>query len=661
MKQNNAVTNIIYRLTGKKSVNSTTGSVQLDYTEKDLEFIYKTQPQGGLSFKNEFATRFGDSYSACIHVIDRPSVFVDFWIEQLSIQDNTIVIVDYYTPNKEYKKKLSDSISELQSRAKKATKQSEADDYMVDAEESRVWYQNMSKNNEKIKEVHMRIFVYAESIEKLEEECNEVLSMLDSKQFQGTVLLEENDEEYQSMFLPITEQEKLPSRRTGLPIPSEIMGLGFAHHQTALDDPRGKYYGKSFAGGSVYLDIFAVTARRTYYNIFLSGDLGMGKSTTLKNMLDDRAMRNDLIRVFGTTHEFNSLVESYNGIIINLDGSDGITNMYQIFGNSLNDDGTVNVQKSFSSHIDNSGVKYRLVDEDADSYTTDVYKIALEEFYQSIDMHPDVTEKDITAFDNTEYPILEDVYQYMAKRYETETDQLQKNAFNKIKITLKKLLNLRYLFNGHTTYRNVSHEQVVVYNTGSLSSYSSEIQDLQIFNSLTQAYKDCMNLGLPEYKNYNEKIKYMPKEQALEEARHWVMVVDECHNYINMERAYANNFFVNLMRESRKVFGGIWLATQRIDALYPDAQNLQEKSMVKAVNDMKQILSLCQYKFLLKHSAQALSIIKKQFGNTLSDTEYQWLPEFEKGQALLVIEGDDNILMNIEIPEAELLLFEGGA
>ena len=43
-----------------------------------------------------------------------------------------------------------------------------------------------------------------------------------------------------------------------------------------------------------------------------------------------------------------------------------------------------------------------------------------------------------------------------------------------------------------------------------------------------------------------------------------LVVVDECHNILNIEKAYAAKWFVTLMSEARKYFTGIALATQQV-------------------------------------------------------------------------------------------------
>ena len=146
-----------------------------------------------------------------------------------------------------------------------------------------------------------------------------------------------------------------------------------------------------------------------------------------------------------------------------------------------------------------------------------------------------------------------------------------------------------------------------------------------------------------------------------------LIVVDECHNILNIEKAYAAKWFVTLMSEARKYFTGIALATQRVQRMFPNADNAQDKDTVEAANKLKEIFGLTQYKILLKQDSTSISFLKSIFGNTFTETEYNLIPTFETSkevggsQGILSISGDQNIQMTFQVTEEELALFNGGA
>ena len=60
--------------------------------DEDVQFIYDTQPQGGISFKDDFFNRFGDGYRATIHIFETPTIMTEFWLMDLTSLDNVIVM-----------------------------------------------------------------------------------------------------------------------------------------------------------------------------------------------------------------------------------------------------------------------------------------------------------------------------------------------------------------------------------------------------------------------------------------------------------------------------------------------------------------------------------------------------------------------------------------
>lgn len=632
--------------------------------ERDIDFVLATQPKGGVTFKDEFCVRYGKSYTATLTIIDRPQTFNPFWLTTLTDFLNSTVFVDTLTPpdSDNVKTKVSKSVSELTGQMNRASNQTQYDSLYTDREELRWLYNDIEKNGEQMKYASIRIVLQAYSKEELEKQVNEIGEKLNKVNYEGQVFLEENDEAYQSMFIPMNEIMKLPSKRKGLLLPASVLGKGFAHDETSLSDRRGSFLGRTFSGGLMYFDSFAKTLTRMSYSAFISGESGAGKSTTLKKMTFDRAIKSDMIRIIGLTKEFVSLVNYFDGTIINLDGSDGIVNMLQVFGNVVNDDGTINVRQSFSTFLSDFGIKYQMADPTVSSNTKKVLVTLLQDFYTELGLFGPNAKVPVTSLAENQYPILSDFRKYLIKRKETEKDELTSLAISEIMPTFNNLIDTYgHMFDGHTNFKNVSDVQMVLYNTAGVMKLDSSIRNLCIFNTLNQINSDCSKLGTQEFMKYNQRIKTMDVEDALDLVRHFLIIVDECHNYLNLETVFAATFFANLLAECRKLFGGVWFATQKLETMFPNADNLADGGMVKAANELSRIYSLCAYKVLLRHSDESLRVLRKIFSQTLTDTELSLLPAFSRGQGILSITGDQNILMQIEISDFEDQLFEGGA
>lgn len=114
-----------------------------------------------------------------------------------------------------------------------------------------------------------------------------------------------------------------------------------------------------------------------------------------------------------------------------------------------------------------------------------------------------------------------------------------------------------------------------------ISQLGSEIFDSQLFIALNHIMGNITRIGKRE-KGYFDR-----NEKDWWDIIRCLVVVDECHNILNIEKAYAAKWFVTLMSEARKYFTGIALATQRVQRMFPNADNAQDKDTVEAANKLK--------------------------------------------------------------------------
>ena len=120
-------------------------------------------------------------------------------------------------------------------------------------------------------------------------------------------------------------------------------------------------------------------------------------------------------------------------------------------------------------------------------------------------------------------------------------------------------------------------------------------------------------------------------------------MIDESHKTINANKPHAVDQVSVFAREARKFFGGIYLASQT------------------AVDKIKVLFDLSQYKFVLNQDGNAIDTIDRVFGHTFTSSELNDIPKLSKGQTILSIQGTRNIAFNIDCTDEELELFRGGA
>lgn len=628
-------------------------------TQEELKFVKDTQPAGGVSFRDEVFVRKGNGYEACIHVFRFPNQYSTFWLLKVTNLEDTIVTVDTMTDtDTNYVDQIKHSTDEMGHRIREANHQTDADLASLEFDNLRNLGVDVAQNGEVIKRVHIRIFIHKATKEELEKRINEIVKDLDSDGYKSMVFLGEHKEEWQSLFLDYKTQVFLRTHRVGNERPAEVMGLGFAHDIKSLRDPTGAFYGTTRSGGTVYWDMFHKTMKRLYYNAFITGDMGSGKSTLIKKILRDNSSKGNFIRGFDKAGEFLSVVQEQNGKIINLDGTGGRINLMQVFPTVTkagDDNLEIDEEGSFRQHVSKLNMVYRVLNKDAKSSDLSQYDDLVYGFYQYKELWGS-GQTHITDLLPEDYPTLSEFVRYCAKRYEEEKDPRFKGRIGDIAQTLKVLIyNFRAIFEGKTTIPDMSNEQIVFYDINTLSQMDDRIFDIQVYNALTQIWGDAMLVGR------REKSAFEMKSKNWWDIIRFLILVDECHNILNIDKAYAADYFVTLESELRKFFGGIVFATQRLERMFPKASGVSDPRMVKAANKLAEIFGLTQYKVVMKMDQTSMELIRGLFKEQITESEYRMIPTFNQGDCLLSISGDQNIIFHVEVTDEELALFKGGA
>ena len=621
---------------------------------QDKSLIAKIQPQGGITFNDEKLIKTGDGYEIILHIYRYPKYIDKFWLTKIVNIDNVVVTIDIETKDpQKVKQNINSSMSEQRTRiiyAKDMQERIEAEDELTDLEKL---YNEVSRMNQIMKLIHIRLFVSGRTIAEVENNAKEIMNYLESNGYKSAVFLNECQHEWQSMFYPISvsnaEAAKLYARN-GQPCTSSALAGGDPFHFTSLNDDHGSLYGTSTAngGGKILLDLFHKDNQRTSYNGIIIGKMGSGKSTLLKKMLMDRAVRGDYIRGYDPSGEFRYLVEELGGSIISLDGTDGILNMMQIMMSAEID------SVSYVQHISKLNTIYKFLVPDASQPELLWFEKMVRKLYMKFGIIPEdeqIANLVLTNLPAEKYPILSDLMEII--REEKSLHDISDEAYSyifKIELVIENLItNYGYIFNGHTSIEDIFSDQIVFFDIKNLAGMKSEIFDAQLFSSLSLCWDNCIKVGRPMKELYdNHKI-------AWEDIRRFMVMIDESHKTINANKPHAVDQVSVFAREARKFFGGIYLSSQSIRDFVPDG------SSSTAVDKIKVLFDLSQYKFVLNQDSNAIDIIDRVFGHTFTSSELNDIPKLSKGQIILSIQGTRNIAFNIDCTEQELELFRGGA
>lgn len=632
----------------------------------DPYLLEQIQPSGGITFQDTRYVETGTGYETCIHVYDFPQKLDDFWMAKVCNINNTVVTVDISTDNvMEVQKNINRSMKEQQYRYMEAQNFQEKYDAKQRFQEMERLYEEISSLGEVIKLLHIRIFVADHSYRRLEEKIKNILAKLESNGFRAAIFLNESKTEWESMYRPYKEQQSEDLFFIyGQPLTSNALAAGNPFHFSSLQDPCGDFLGKTPCGGNVLFDEFHKSKTRRFYNSLAVGTMGSGKSTLLKKRFLTNAIKGNYVRTFDISGEFTTLTKTLGGKVLKLDGTNGILNPLEVLKAEEGE------EISFTRHISKVSTIYKFLTEgSADTEEVIEFEELLRELYKTFGMElvGGKVKSQVTGLPANRYPTFSDLLAYIegkmediqtrSKDYEAVELDLVKHRMaimDKIRRVLSNITNTYgSLFDGHTSIDNILDEQIVTFDLSTIKEMKPSVFDAQIFNMISLCWDNCVTNG----KLMMERLRKAKGEEGAldpEQVTKFLMIIDESHRWINTKKRHALESISIYLREARKFFGGIMLASQSIRDYVPEGSGAEE------IDDLKKIFELTQYKFIFHQEADTLPLLDKVFENTLTQSQRNKIPKLEIGENILCIASDRNLEFKVHLTKEEDRIFEGG-
>ena len=622
-------------------------------------FVADVAPIGGISFEHERFIRTGTGYEACLYVYSYPKIVAAHWLTLLTGIEDTICVLDIGSTNKTLiKKNLRQSLDEQQTRYRTARSDGDAIDAQQQYAELEEMYQEVSSYGNVMKSLLARIYVSGKTMYEVDRKISEIISDLEGSGFQCAVGLSETKSEWRNTLLPYEQQKKTIYRKEGQPILSKAIAGGNPFHFSSLNDPNGMYFGVTQTGGAILFDLFRKTKIRMSYDFVAIGKKGSGKSTTLKKLMLDRAISGDMVRVFDVTGEFARITKILGGQIISLDGqTDSIINILQILPDE-------NPHVAYNKHVSKVSVIWRyLKGGEVNDNELLMLKLVLRLLYLQFGFCNEEGQliRDLEQVQPEEFPILSDMSQLVQSMineydlYEEEIRELGKIRKHHIPILEDIELKLNdlcmtygRLFDGHTTVRNFYNEKVVCFNMKNLAAMEESIYDAQLYNALSVCWDNCVMIGS------EMKEQYQNKTIDEKDIMHSLILIDEAHKTINANKPAGVDAVVTIIREARKYFAAIGLASQSIRDFVPDHVGQE------AVGKMRTLFELTTYKFVMNQDSNVMEKLRDVFQNSFSERELERIPTLGEGECFFSISGDRNLEASIYASDEELAFFDGG-
>lgn len=638
----------------------------------DLDWISNIQTEGGL-VPDDDRILTGSGPFSILTITKYQSHPKLMWLMEFSHQNNCIMLMDVGTnePDKVISR-INRSINELQDQTRNGRFVTDQDRAATEERELREYAASLSGEGEISKSILTRLIVFEPTQEELERHVSEIKRDLRSNGYHAIVRFFVQNDQFKTLNEPLTEQLNTFNNR-GIDtmhdiqdIRSRVLGGGANMSAQQLVDPHGIMLGSTSTGGAFIFDQFKSTAQRTHFNYMVLGSMGAGKSTLLKMIEEGSFARNMYIRAIDKTGEYNDLFRAQGGTIISLDGKKGhMLNPLQVLPTVVIDDehkDRVDEAQSFHQHLTKVRILVKMISNDTlNEYELNEFTNLLRVFYIKLGLLPPDWSKHpqkikITTFPASAYPTFSE-FDAFIKQLITP-DFLERNNISADKqIQYEHILNIvdnivsenGDIFDGHTDIGNLSDEKILLFDMKNLSGSSESVQKAQIYMALSMIWSQALIVGRHE-NHLIDQGKLDP------ENRHFFNVfVDECHNIINPNNLEGARYVTNFQRETRKFGAGIGFATQSPEEMAPDSA---EKA---AISILKEVFEFTEYKFLMKMDPSQIKKIRNLMGETLTSTDYDKLPQLERGETIVTISGSkERYNVTLEPTERQLKLFKGG-
>lgn len=581
--------------------------------------------------------------------MDIPEEVGEFWLNEMTDFNNIITSIDIINYDKAKAiQSLKKSLDEQQSRivnAKNEGQRLTAQKIKADLEATFI---NLQEGTDVLKEVFIRIYVKAKTLNQLNKKISDIKEKLHGYQYSSIIAPNEQFFEWQNLYLPNRNSNVGLYKRDGKAMFTTVLAAGNPFNFSDFKDEKGTYYGLTFAGsrGVVLLDIFNSDEKRTSYNHVIIGKSGSGKSTFLKKILLDRAMRGDNVCIFDVMGEFSEIVEGLNGKVIDVNSSSvNRINTLEIFKTSDN------IETIFAQHFSKIEIIYSLLVPDSTIFEKNLLTDTIKEVYKNkgILKNSDVLEftKPLTEFNSKDFPIFSDLISIIDKKIDEAKDK--KYLYDTVRTYKKIQMGLRTLteeygsvFNGITSIENFENEKILSFNLNNIKEMKDEIMSAVLFNFLLLAWGRINVIG-NKMKNLYEK-----KQIDEDDIEHSLLIIDEAHRIIDSKREKEIDLLLQFVREGRKLFAGLAFASQGILDFVPE--NTENESLSK----IKTLFEQTQYKWIFNQDNNARKRITEIFGESLSESDIANIPKQKKGEVTLAM-NDKSVKFKIDLTKEELI------
>lgn len=417
-------------------------------------------------------------------------------------------------------------------------------------------------------------------------------------------------------------------------INSSSLAAVFPFISDAVQDDNGFFLG--YNSEPLFIDFFKRDKERINSNMVIIGKSGSGKSYATKGILSHLASDNCKIYVLDPEKEYDNLVKNLGGKFIDVGSAkQGRLNPFQVF-TTLEDEGEEGQNTSLATHLQFLEEFFKII---LDGISKDALEILNECVKQVYDKFNITSNTDIQSLKPEDFPIFQDVYNYVKDLYGKVKDDFYKQNLRVIVTYLNKFVEggrNSQLWNGYSSI--TTEENFVDFNFQSLlANKNGDIANAQMLLVLRWLDNEII-------KNKDYNFKYKTKRKV-------VVAIDEAHVFIDPKKDVALDFMYNLAKRIRKYEGMQIIITQNLKD-FVGTPSIARKSTA--------IINASQYSFIFSlapHDINDLVELYEKAGR-INESEQESIVSSPRGRAFLITGPYSRTTVDITISDLVKATFE---
>lgn len=388
---------------------------------------------------------------------------------------------------------------------------------------------------------------------------------------------------------------------------------GFLFNTNTFIDKEGYCFGINQNGGIIIFNIWKKDYDRTNSNMVIVGSSGSGKSLATKHIIYNELPRTKLL-IIDPEAEYTYLAKNLKGKIIECGGSNsGYTlNPLQV---RINKDDEENLN-ALAIHFQFLHTFFEILFPSLTDIEFSILDRVLEELYLKFNI---TTNTDISRLENTEFPLLEDLYYLLENKNKVE----YKPEYEKLLSLIRPISigQASSLWNGYTDI--TVDTGLTVFNTKNMQEFQIQYKRAQYYNIMSYAW-EIISKNKDEFD---------------------CLIADECHVLVDPNIPQTLEYVRNISKRARKYNSSIIVITQSIEDFLNEKIKLYGQSL----------LANSTYKLFFKMDGQDLRDVVKVF--SLSKKEEELIYNAKRGECLLSA-GNRKIFVNVKVPHKELQIID---